>query len=1191
MSAIKKTLFYTLLFYTIFGFFILPFLVKSQLVKIIDQQTNAKASLESVYFNPFVFKMELDGFSLKDLNGTHLVGFESFCFNFEPHSLLTGTIHLKRIALQKPVVSVVLYKDKSLNLLSILKDTNNTQQKDKNTTASPLPHIVLDELKIRDGVVKYHDFTHKSAFDFTLESIGFSIEHFDTHDTKSNDGSVRLYATLGDGGFIDLQTTLDRFEPLTLHGSLDFEASKLYTQWRYVKDMLKLEVADGKISLHSEFAFAIDDINNTTMTNTQVVLQNLRIKPKNKEHDILHLKKLELQSSLLRPLQQQGRVEHIVLDTLEVEAIRKRDGKIDWSEYTQTNTQLPEEKSNDTNTTTAAPWDIDIKSIELHNIAASFNDKAITPAVVSSVEKLHILIENVNTLGKTPFSYFVQTSLNQHATCEIDGTLKWNTLDIFTKTKCDDFDIVHYKPYINKAAKENLAVFDIDLQKAYTNISLKTHLYENNGSVIAMVEDANVSLDKLKVAKNSTHTPLLNMKSFQIHNARVDTVKKDVDIEKVIVKQLALYLERYKNNKLNVDGIVVAKKQPQKKVSQKETDSQPYHITLKEFRLKDAKVLFKDRALPKVQKHSLDRVYITLKNIDSNKGTWLSYKTYMRINKGAKLYTQGKLRHTPLKEMGSFDLKNLDLRVLTPYLQESTYIAIDDGRISMKGQTQYAPSKKYPDLRVTGDFTIDSLFINNTQDNSFLFSMNKFYIQSYTLELMPNRLYVDEVDIDSFYVNAKIDENKVLNFSTLVKKTTTENNNTQEDTLQKKKEQPAFPVTIVKVNVKNGSAKFSDFSIPIKFQTDIHDLNGVMYALSNTPNETTYLKIAGEVDKYGSTLLQGSLDSGDPKKYTDIDFNFKNLELSSLSGYSAEFAGYKIDSGKLYLDLGYDIENSQLHGSNSIIIKKIKLGDEIEDENVTHLPLGFVIGLLEDSDGIIDIDMPVEGDLNQPDFKYGALVLKTLGNLIAKAVTSPFKFLGSMLGMDGEDLEFVAFEAGSIHITPPQREKLDTLAKMMVKRPKLELRVIGGYDQDKDTLALQKAKLIAQVIQKSGDKNIKESESAITVEMLELIYTQAKGEESLKKLQTKLQAEYKDSEDDLKRAYQKRLVDACIELQKITKEELETLAYKRAEAIVTYLREEKHIAAHRLKAAKESRVSDEDDGVMTKLEINVADVK
>jgi len=1199
MRTITKIFFSLFLLYTLFGFFVLPFIVKSQLIKAVETTTYAKVHVEHIYVNPLIFRMEIDGFALEDSKKNPLLSFDSFCFNFEPHALFMKTLRLKKIELQNPVVSVVMDANKSLNLLSIVKPTQQekSQNKESNTTDMDLPRIILDDVAIVNGVVEYKDFTHKSPFDFTVDRIGFHIEHFDTQNKNSygNDGSVRFYATLGDGGFIDLKTQLDSFTPLALHGSLDFEASKLYTQWRYLQDMLNIEVADGKISLHTEYVTAFNELNTTQLLNTNLHLSGLRLKPKGKAKDILDLQNVVVQSSSLYPLTHKGTVEKILLDGLHVKVKKKQNGEIDWVYYTHINSEHKSQKSpvKKTKQEATLPWNIDIQDVAFRDMNLIFQDDAIIPHVRTKVEKFSLYAQHINTLGKKPFEYQMTTLVNDTTPCTVGGKLAFAKLDVWADTQCKNFNIVHYKPYIDKATKEQFSVFNLDLKSALTSLGVQTHIYDTNGAVIVMVEDANMSLDKLQVKKKTTQRTLLGMKTLQVHHAKVDTQKKDITVDDVTIRQLALYLRRYKNKKLNIDNLVIAKKskKSKKENSSKHQKSTPYHLLVKQFSLHNAKVQLRDYALQKPQKHIVDHIEVALNNIDSTKRSWMRYKTTLRINRVGKLYAKGKLRASPLKEQGYFSLRNVALSALTPYLQESTYIDIYDGRLSMKGYTTYAPSKQHPDLSVKGDFTIDSLFINNTQDDSFLFSMNKFFIKSYTLELFKNRLFIDEMDVDSFYVNAKIDEHKVMNLATLVKKSPQQEKKTVVGEKKQHSKKDSFPISIVKVNVTNGSAKFSDFSIPIKFQTDIHDLNGVIYAISNIPNETTYLKVRGEVDKYGSTLLKGSLDGSDPKKYTDIDFNFQNLDLSSLSGYSAEFAGYKIDSGKLFLDLGYKINDGKLLGSNSVIIKKIKLGDEIKDENVTHLPLGFVIGLLEDSDGIIDIDMPVEGDINKPDFKYGALVWKTFTNLIAKAVTSPFKFLGSMLGMNSDDLEYVVFESGSATITPPEREKLDTLAKMMLKRPKLLLDIQGGYDKEKDTLALQKEKLIALVIQKSGDKNIKDKENAITVDMLETIYEDHYGSEKLDTLKEKLLKKYEHKKQDFKRAYQEVLVDESIAMQKVTQEELLALAHKRADAIFRYLQEEKQISMNRLKLLKQSYISDEKEGVMVKLEISVSKVK
>jgi hypothetical protein len=305
-----------------------------------------------------------------------------------------------------------------------------------------------------------------------------------------------------------------------------------------------------------------------------------------------------------------------------------------------------------------------------------------------------------------------------------------------------------------------------------------------------------------------------------------------------------------------------------------------------------------------------------------------------------------------------------------------------------------------------------------------------------------------------------------------------------------------------------------------------------------------------------------------------------------LSGYSASFAGYKIDKGKLFLDLGYKISDSKLLGKNSIIVKNIELGDEVKDENVSSLPLGFAIALLEDSQGVIDINMPVDGNVDEPDFKYGTLLWKTFGGLIVKAVASPFKFLGSMMGLDGEKLEYVEFEAGLATILPPEREKLDNIVKIMIKRPKISLKIVPQFDKLEDAIVLKREKLIALVIKKSGIKNKKEQKNAMTVDLLEDIYKELAPKKNPKLIKKALSKEYKD--ETLKIEYLKELVKETTSMLPILQKELESLAMRRATLLKEYLVDTKGISSQRVIFEKIQNTEEtRKKWVNTKLEIGI----
>ena len=1193
LEKIKKILLYSVILYGFVGFIILPFILKPKVIEIVQSETNSKITVNDISFNPFLFKLKFSGIELSDLEDNPLVSFESLLVDVELYSLLRSAIHINELTLNQPKINIVYNKDKTINLLNILKEKEEVKAVESNESAESveMPRIIIDSLVLADGYVNYEDYTLQSKFDFSFGDIGFELKDIDTNDFNTSSAELRFYSHLGDGGFVDLKSKIEGFKPFTVIGSLDFEASKLYTQWKYMQDSLNLEVADGKISFHTEYHLNLDDLNATTINNFNVSLDNLRVKPKSKYKDVLNIGSLYVKDATIKPMVRSVHVTKIGLDSLNIKAKRDENGEIDWLEYIKVDgsegVSAAQEVPVESNVSSVV-WDVLIDDVSLEKIALDFQDKAVNPAVQSKLNEFNLYAQDITLAGEKPFAYQLNILLNDVAKCSSEGSIIHSVLDVQTYSECSEFNITHYRPYIDKGASEELKVFDLKLQNAVVEFKAKVDVKDIQKEIVINVDDANLSLSELELRKRSTNEKLVNFSSLNVDGVRLSTLEKSVDIQKVSLSGLDIKTARLEDGTLNVQDLVVpnAKQRVRKETKKTNTITEKeYSVKLKHFALDAAQVGFNDKALTPNVKSKIDRIFVNAYDIDVKKNSWLKYRLYMRVNSKGIITSNGNLRHTPLKQKGTLELKNISLTELTPYLQEKAFVKVDDGKLSLKTKTQYSVSSNKPDLRVIGSLSINDVFVNDSRDESAIISFNELGLKSFTFELAPNRLYIDELDVIAFYLNALIDEKKQMSLAELVKPSD-EKVATVEVEDENSTQEVAFPVKILKMNVSLGSAHFADMSLPIKFKTNIHNLNGVVYSISNVPGETTYVNIDGEVDKYGSTKLKGSVNSANPKEYTDLEFNFKNLDLHTLSGYSASFAGHEIDSGKLFLDLGYDIKNSELLGSNSLMIKKIELGREVEDENITSLPLGFVIALLEDDEGIIEIDMPVEGNLDEPDFKYGALVMNTIGNLILKAVTSPFSFLGSMMGIEGEALEYAEFETGSSAILPPEREKLDQIAKMMTKRPKISLAFTPTYDEFSDKRALQTQKLIDLVVKESGIKNKKDHETVMTANMLEDIYEDVKDDNVLDKLEERLEKEYKGDEFD--RAYLTALVELCKDIQVVTKSELENLANTRANVLMTYLVQDKNIEARRVIENPVVAVNESEDKlVKQKLSIEV----
>jgi hypothetical protein len=290
-----------------------------------------------------------------------------------------------------------------------------------------------------------------------------------------------------------------------------------------------------------------------------------------------------------------------------------------------------------------------------------------------------------------------------------------------------------------------------------------------------------------------------------------------------------------------------------------------------------------------------------------------------------------------------------------------------------------------------------------------------------------------------------------------------------------KKEAPPTPITIDLVTLSKLSATFVDESIEPTVTTGIQALSGTIKGLSSKQLAKATVSLAGKVDRVAPLRIQGQINPLSEEAFTNLKFIFQGVDLTAVSPYAGKYAGYPITKGKLSLDLTYQVSKKQLVGENKVLIDQFTFGEGTDSPDATGLPVRLAVALLKDRRGLIDIDMPVRGDLSEPDFKYGRVVLNALVNVITKVATSPFAALGGLVGGGGEDLQFIEFQAGSDAVESDGQRKIESIAKALQERPVLRIEVIGSADpkRDRDAIALQKIGAeVQRRFTKGGTKNL-----------------------------------------------------------------------------------------------------------------------
>ncbi len=433
----------------------------------------------------------------------------------------------------------------------------------------------------------------------------------------------------------------------------------------------------------------------------------------------------------------------------------------------------------------------------------------------------------------------------------------------------------------------------------------------------------------------------------------------------------------------------------------------------------------------------------------------LAIEASARVNGDGRIGAKGTVALEPLAATFAVDAGDLALAVLQPYIATATAMTIKSGTAGAKGTLTAGAGGK---IDFQGDASVDGLrTVDNALEEDFV-KWRSVQLLGIHAQTAPLSLKIREIRARDPYARVIIGSNGQTNLAIVLKTSgpapagaapkapvtaaAPRKAATPRPGAAPRAAPPpaALPVEIGLVRIINGSMNFADFSIKPNVATGIEELGGTIKGLSGRPDARADIQLDGKIDRYAPVTITGKVNFLAAVAYTDVKMSFKNVDLGVLSPYSGRFAGYRIDKGKLSVDLHYLIENRKLTAEHRIVVNQLQLGEHVDSPDATHLPVKLAIALLKDRNGVIDLDLPVTGSLDDPQFKLGRIIWKVVVNLIEKAVTAPFALLGKLFGGGGgEEMSYVDFAAGSATLDEASRAKLASLVKALDARPALNL--------------------------------------------------------------------------------------------------------------------------------------------------------
>lgn len=661
-------------------------------------------------------------------------------------------------------------------------------------------------------------------------------------------------------------------------------------------------------------------------------------------------------------------------------------------------------------------------------------------------------------------------------------------------------------------------------------VGLKASAEAGGDRIQVAVDDIDVALSGLRAGLAGTREPAVRIDTVALTGGAYELAPNTLTVDKVSVEGGAIDLKREADGSINLALLAAP---PEKGAIAKEAteaaaEGHPFRFLVKTVAVSGLGAAFSDLSVkPEEALLNLEMIGVVLTNVDGSSP--MKFEAGMNVREGGQIKASGTVDPSMPSVESEVLVGDLGLKVFQPYLGQAAAVVLTSGAFSTRGSLRHGIKASGAETLYQGGFRVDNLRLIEPGAKETLVGWRTVQTDQLKLQLGPNGLEIGDLRVVQPSGKFIIEKDGSLNLANVIKP-------------GPEPKQPAsagaaepFPYRVRRVPVSDGRVDFADLSLFTPFGTKIHELKGIVAGVSSAPNARAQVKLDGRVDEYGTARIDGELNTSDPKAFTDIGLAFRNLEMSRLTPYSGKFAGRKIDSGKLTVDLKYKIDKSRLAGENQIVMERLKLGGKVESPDAVDLPLDFAIALMEDSNGVIDLGLPVTGNLDSPEFSFGALIWKALGNLLTRIVTSPFRALGALLpGGNEETFKSIAFEPGRSDVPPPEKEKLNKLAGALQKRPQLKLTVQGRYNPETDLAELRSAGLRRALAGRQGlklepgeDPGPVDYSSPEIGKSLEAMFTARFGADALKALQ----AEKKAAEENAKKGAAAKPAAAAPEVQ------------------------------------------------------------
>ena len=712
-----------------------------------------------------------------------------------------------------------------------------------------------------------------------------------------------------------------------------------------------------------------------------------------------------------------------------------------------------------------------------------FEDQTLEAPFSTRISDMTLSVTSLDTAPQAPPATFAFSGETEpHETLRLRGRLAPVPLTATIELDARAIALAKYTPYYRP-------FWNADIQQGHLDLRTTGHWSGKEGRF----KKTSLKVMDLQINRDDDGTPLLNMPLFQVDDAEADLQAHTLDLGHVSSRNGSAWVSRTQEGRLNwaaalAHGVSPARTQPAPPAPAPAPDAAPspvssdWTVTVPELSVDNFRLEITDHRLTGPAKLTLANLELNTKSLSTQPDDRGEVALSLTWNDQGSLTVTGQLGLVPVSADLGLTADRLDLRPLQPYVSEHVGLVITSGQFNTQGDLHLGMPPDAPlEMRYEGQVSAVNFESIDSVNQADFFNFQSLFLNKLKLETQPLHLSVEEVALTDFYNKVLIATDGTSNIGTIFGGGESgENQDTTADASpedgsdkpnekpDKSKEELAEPgapaggeesapmsIQIKRVTLQGGSIDFTDVHVDPSVRLPMEKVGGRISGLDAITENKADVLLEGRV--YGNVPMKisGKINPLISPPYVDLQLNLASADLTPFAPYAEKYLGYKLNKGLLSMNLSYLVKEKRLQGENNAVLTQLTLGESVPSPSATSLPIKLAIALLKDRQGNIDIDLPVKGNLDDPEFSIGGIVLQMLGNLIVDIVTSPFKMLGALFG-GGEELSYLDFAAGVSELSPENKAKLDNLAKILFERPELNLEIQGQFDRDADTLGLRK---------------------------------------------------------------------------------------------------------------------------------------